>query len=118
MLSRLVLPPLGKLRLGLTGHVGVVIGGVEQQAIGGWRLDLPDALEKLAGNRVEIGFGHPIPFFPVALAGEFVEIDGPGNKFGLAIDPGCIRNSCCSVCGETPSNYANPAGATAESCES
>ena len=77
MLARLVLAPLAKLRFGLTGHVGVVIGGVEEQAISGRCFDLPDALEKSAGYRVQIGFAHPIPFFPVAFAGEFVQFDRP-----------------------------------------
>lgn len=75
MFASLVLPPLGRLRFGLTSQVGIVIGGVEEQEIGGWRPDLLDALEKLTGNRVQVCFGHPIPFFPIVLTDEFVQID-------------------------------------------
>ena len=46
MFAGFVLPPLGQLRFGLAGHVGVIIGGVEKQAIGSRRLSLPNALKE------------------------------------------------------------------------
>ncbi len=74
---RFVLPPLGQLRFGLAGHISVIIGGVEEQTIGRWRLSLPDALKEQAGNGLQIGFADTLPFLPVAFAGEFVKVNWP-----------------------------------------
>ena len=77
VLSSLVFTPHGKLRFGMAGHMGVIVGGIEQQAVAQLRFHLPDALEEPSRDRMQVRFCNPVPFFPVPFAGEFLDVNGP-----------------------------------------
>ena len=75
MFAGLALSPLGQLRFGLAGHIGVIIGGVKKQAISSRRLHLPDSLKEPAGDGLQIGFTDTLPFLPGPFAGQFMQLN-------------------------------------------
>lgn len=65
MLAGFVVAALAELRIGMAGHEGVVIGGIEQETLRRYRLKLPDLFEKGFAYAFNMLLGDPVPFLPV-----------------------------------------------------
>ena len=88
MFSFFVFAAHGQFRLGMAGHIGVIVRGVEQNAVGAGSVQLPYPFKKHLGDLFYMLLGNPIPFFPVSFAGELLKVNGSDMLDGGALIPG------------------------------